>query len=132
MNLKNCLIGLMLMAVSAGAMAEWTWLSTDTSDNKYYVDLSTIRKSGSTVKMWVVSDYKKEKSLYGGKSYLSQMNRTEFDCNEEKSREVSFYFYSGNMQNGDTVLSADLTREWSSIPPGSIAATLLKVACNTK
>jgi hypothetical protein len=85
MNLKNSLIGLMLMAVSAGAMAEWTKTGgTDGFDN--YADLSTIQKSGSTAKMWVLQDFKKTQTLYVGKSYLSIMFRYEYDCNEKKSR----------------------------------------------
>jgi hypothetical protein len=137
MNLKNSLIGLMLMAVSAGAMAEWT--KTGGGDNPstgafdHYVDLSTIRKSGNTAKMWTLNDYKKAQIVGNGKSYLSTMGRQEYDCNEEKFRVLSLYFYSGNMKNGDLVLSDDTEdTQWRSIPPESISAAQFKIACGAK
>jgi hypothetical protein len=131
MNLKNCLIGLMLMAVSAGAMAEWTKIGgTDRFDS--YADLSTIRKSGGTAKMWILTDEKKTQTAPNGKSYLSAMVRYEYDCNEEKFRGLSIYEYSGNMKNGDIVLSGDYVDEWSSIPPESVGATEFKIACGAK
>lgn len=121
----------MLMAVSAGAMAEWTKTGgTDGFDN--YADLSTIQKSGSTAKMWVLQDFKKTQTLYVGKSYLSIMFRYEYDCNEKKSRLLSIHTYSGNMRNGDIVLQEENVKEWHSILPESIAATNLKIACGTK
>ena len=133
MNLKNSLIGLMLMAVSAGAMAEWTKIGT-ASNGEFddYADLSTIRKSGNTAKMWDLKDFKKAQTAANGKSYLSTMARYEYDCNEEKARMLSSYHYSGNMKNGDIALGGDYVGEWHSIPPESISATELKIACGAK
>ncbi len=135
MNLKNCLIGLLLMAVSAGAMAEWTDIgSSSAGEVDHYFDVSTIRKSGSTVKMWTLLDLKKARTtLTNGKSYLSAMYRYEYDCNEEKSRRLSEYVYSGNMKNGDIVGEGEYNDgKWSSIPPESVGATEFKIACGAK
>ena len=136
MNLKNSLIGLMLMAVSAGAMAEWTKIgdasSTTTGEFDFYADLSTIRKSGNTAKMWDLKDFKKAQTAANGKSYLSSMTRREYDCNEEKFRGLSIYLYSGNMKNGDMVSGGDYVGEWNSILPESTGATAFKFACGAK
>jgi hypothetical protein len=136
MNLKNSLIGLLLMAVSAGAMAEWTKIgSATTSDGAFdhYADLSTIRKSGGTAKMWIVRDHKKAQTASNGKSFLSEMVRNEYDCNEEKIRYISFYYYSGNMKNGDVVESGDnVVNKWFSIPPESVGEAAFKIACGAK
>lgn len=136
MNLKRSLIGLMLMAVSAGAMAEWTKIdsgtTTSSGDFDNYADLSTIRKSGSTAKMWVLRDYKKAQTAANGKSYLSSMTRSEYDCNEEKTRFLALYNYSGNMKNGDIVEQWEGEDKWNSIPPESVVATAFKVACGAK
>ena len=137
MNLKNSLIGLLLMAVSAGAMAEWTKIGggTNASSGDYdnYADLSTIRKSGNTAKMWVLRDYKKAQTATNGKSYLSSMARQEYDCNEEKSSGLTIYAYSGNMKNGDIVDGVDTEEnQWHSILPESTGATAFKVACGAK
>jgi hypothetical protein len=131
MNLKNSLIGLMLMAMSAGAMAEWTNIGHN-ADIDAYVDVSTIRKSGGTAKMWSLADEKKAQISASGKSYMSQMTRREYDCNEEKVRGLSIYLYSGNMKNGDMVTGGDFVSEWSSIPPESVSATQFKIACGAK
>jgi len=133
MNLKNSLIGLLLMAVSAGAMAEWTKIGA-AADGKFdsYVDLSTIRKSGNVVKIWNLRDYKKTQIDAGGKSYLSWMTRMEYDCNEENFRQLSIYQYSGNMKNGDIVWSGDVVDKWNSIPPESIGEVAFKIVCGAK
>jgi hypothetical protein len=131
MNLKNSLIGLLLMAVSAGAMAEWTKIS-NAADFDVYADLSTIRKSGGTAKIWIVHDFKKAEIASSGKSYLSTMTRYEYDCNEEKFRGLSIYRYSGNMKNGDMVSSHDYVSEWMSIPPESVGAKEFKIVCGAK
>jgi len=132
-NAKRSLIGLMLMAVSAGAMAEWTKIG-GTDDFDEYADLSTIRKSGNTAKMWELRDFKKaQTSTSNGKSYLSDMTRREYDCNEEKYNLLSLYQYSGNMRNGDIVLSGENSdSRWTSIPPGSMVETTFKIACGAK
>lgn len=134
MNLKNSLIGLMLMAVSAGAIAEWTKIGA-TSDGEFdnYADLSTIRKSGNTAKMWTLRNFKKAETAANGKSYLSSMTRSEYDCNEEKFRLLSIHFYSSNMRNGDIVNGLDTEEnQWHSILPESISATEFKIACGAK
>ena len=130
MNLKNSLIGLLLMAVSAGAMAEWTKIG-GTANYDEYADLSTIRKSGGTAKMWVLTDYKKAQTTHNGKSFLSIMVRHEYDCNEEKIRSLSLYGYEGNMKNGDKV-GGDDTGEWKSILPESVGEAHFKIACGAK
>lgn len=136
MNLKNSLIGLMLMAVSAGAMAEWTKISGGTNassgDFDNYADLSTIRKSGNTAKMWVLRDFKKAQTESNGKSYLSSMVRWEYDCNEEKTRLLASYNYSGNMKNDDIVRQGEGEDIWISVPPESVIATEFKIACGAK
>ena len=133
MNLKNSLIGLLLMAVSAGAMAEWTKIGA-AADGKFdsYVDLSTIRKSGNTAKMWDVKDYKKAQTATNGKPYLSAMSRLEYDCNEEQMRVLSDYAYSGNMKNGDIIEQWNGVTNWYSILPESIGEVELKIACGAK
>jgi hypothetical protein len=137
MNLKNSLIGLLLMAVSAGAMAEWTKIGAagdnpSTGAFDHYADLSTIRKSGNTAKMWILMDFKKTEIASSGKSYLSTMTRYEHDCNEEKFRGLSMYRYSGNMKNGDIVWQWEGEKQWDSIPPESVIATQFKIACGAK
>ena len=126
----------MLMAVSAGAMAEWTKIGGSTTassaDFDNYADLSTIRKSGNTAKMWIVMDFKKAQTAANGKSYLSTMARYEYDCNEEKYRFLALYNYSGNMRNGDIVEQWEGENKWSSIPPESVGATAFKIACGAK
>ena len=115
MNLKNRLIGLMLMAVSAGAMAEWTKMSEmgGIDGHDFYIDLSTIRRSGNTAKMWTLRDFKKAKPLSDNKSYLSTVSLHEYDCNKGQERYLSLVTYSGNMKNGDIVSQWEGEEKWS-------------------
>ena len=61
------------------------------------------------------------------------MERDEYDCEEETSRMLDFYWYSGNMRNGEIVYTdTNIKKEPISILPGSISEGLFKIACGKK
>ena len=123
------LIAALLIVFSTSAMAEWTVVGGN-DDQTTYADLSTIRKSGDKVKMWDLLNYKVAKTSAAGKLVLSSVDQDEYDCKEEISRTLTFSFYSKNMGAGEVVHnSGNLHEEPEPILPGSVAATLFKVAC---
>ena len=57
----------------------------------------------------------------------------ENDCEEETTRILDLYFYSGNMRQGDVVYSnRNIKDEPESIIPGSTSEALFEIACGKK
>ena len=111
-------------------MAEWT--AVGNAGVSVYSDFGTINRIGNKVKIWSLLDYKTVKKV-GSYRFLSQMMRFEYDCEEETTRLLDAYSYSGNMRQGETVYSdANIKREAESIVPESIEDTLFKIACSKK
>lgn len=120
--------------VSTNVLAEWTEVFNNTKgDMTVYVDFGTIKKKGHKVKMWDLYDFKTVKNSSKG-GFFSQVGLDEFDCEEETSRILTFYNYSGNMRSGDIVYSDTDTDTVKSEPilPDSINQGLFKIACGKK
>jgi hypothetical protein len=82
--------------------------------------------------MWSLNDYKTVQESEGSR-YLSEMKRSEYDCEEETIRLLDFLWYSGNMKQGEIVVSSsNIKMEARSVIPGSIDETLFKIACGKK
>ena len=125
MKTKLTLI-LLLLAVSIGtASAEWKRIvESDTAT--FYMDISTIRKDGNTVRVWSILDFK-EKGRYGDVSHKS---RHEFDCKQERLRTLTLLPYTGHMAEGQAINISKPPEEWFDIPPRSAWATYLEILCN--
>jgi hypothetical protein len=125
---------LLLLMVSTNVMAEWTKV-TDSKDvdMTVYIDLGTIKKKGHKVKMWILTDLKTVQKNSTGIKYLSLLNRNEYDCEEETTRMLDLYQYSGNMKGGDNVFSySNIKIEPISITPDSIDEVFFKIVCDKK
>ena len=125
--LLTCLLAIM----SNSAAANWVKADGNEKFTNYY-DSTTIRKNGDKVKMWGLIDYNTAQEISDGKSGMSVLLQTEFDCKEEQIRILSFNGYSGNMGSGDLVYSNSYPQKWESLPPRSIGEKLLKFVCGIK
>ena len=129
--MKRLLLGLTLLMTATAASAEWT--RVDSKDEFIsYVDRATIRRNGNFVKMWDLTDYKTVQKSAAGKSYLSDKGQQEYDCKEEKMRQLALQMFDGKMGQGKAVYSDNDTVKWVPIAPGSIGEVLWKAACGKK
>ena len=128
--MKRLVLGLMLGLTASAASAEWT-ISGGTDSSILYVDRATIRRNGNLVKMWNLVDFKTVQTV-SGDSFLSQKGQSEYDCKEERTRMLAFTWFSGQMGNGNVVLSHSEPGKWKPIQPESIGETLWKIACGKK
>ena len=99
--MRNPMVALLLAVLSSSATAAWIEF-TDNERMKAYVDPTTIRRSGNTVKMWELHDQKKPRNL-GSKLYQSMRVLTEYDCAQENFRSLYTTFHSEPMANGDLI-----------------------------
>lgn len=119
---------LVLLFAGSSAYADWTHVgASDNSD--VYVDYASIRKNGRLVKLWALIDYKSVNRSADGKTYLSQRYQEEYDCNQERYKILFYSWHTGNMGTGNTVYSEAHPGEWRPVPPSSISAIHMSIAC---
>ena len=120
----------MLLLVSNNVLAEWMLIGTSAGDDlTHYVDLQSIRIDGNKVKIWYLDDFKTVKKTQNHK-YLSLVGRNEFDCSDETSRLLDFYWYSKNMGAGKNVYSlSNIKDEPTAVIPRTVREVIFKIAC---
>ena len=112
------------------AYAEWVAIGYSESLGGYtvYVDPDTIRRKGDLVKVWALTDYTTLQTV-ADSSFLSSKAQNEFDCAEERQRELAVTWFSGNMGNGNGVWNNSDETKWSPVAPGSVGQGVWKFAC---
>lgn len=124
------LVALACMAGFAqSALADWT-LSGQADRFDSYVDATTRRPSGNTVRMWVMTDYKAAEKNSAGREFLSDKILYEFDCAAETLRTIAWINYSGQMGAGQTVNSSEAPGNMRNVVPGSIGEAHFRTACD--
>lgn len=128
---KKLGLALILAIVSSGVLAGWEPVGS-TGSFDLYVDRNTIRKSGTTVKMWHLIDYKTLQKESGSESYWSTKTQSEYNCNEESSRSIYYLDNTEKMGGGNVAYTGDRVLNWKPVPPESVGKKLLNVACGVQ
>lgn len=128
--MKKCLCLSLLVALCAPAAAEWSEVGVADSSSQY-IDASTLRKSGTTAKMWSLIDLKEPRETAPGQTYRSMKLMDEFDCSAERVRGLTFSAHSEAMGQGRVVYSSDEVGEWRPVAPKSINHAKYQVACGS-
>ena len=125
---KHIVVAVML-AVSSAAWADW--VEVIRHDNAtLYADPATIRKSGDRAKIWGLMDLKTADVSASGKPILSEQGQVEFDCKDERWRQLYSTQHSGQMGGGElTAFDNTPNNEWEPVAPRSGGEALWKVAC---
>lgn len=123
--MKKLLLILILTHISSNAIAEWTWLYGD-EDSGTYVDLSTLRKTGSKAKIWILSN---DKPLPGKEKERSTKMFFELDCSETNARMLAFSSFSKSMGIGQPISTNSSNSKWMSVEPASTGQAIWQVAC---
>ncbi len=127
--MKKLLLILLLTVVSNSAMAEWVKVATPVDERlTTYADPSTIRKSGSRVKMWSMVDFKAAEEIKSGIYIKSVKRQIEYDCKDEKKRLLLGELFSGNMGSGE-IISTSKMGDWIPASLGTGNVKLWNIAC---
>jgi len=126
---SNAILILLLAIVSSHAIAEWINISKGSNGSTIYADPTTIQKSGSRTKMWILFDYRKA-ILESGDKIMSIKKHEEYDCKNSQARLLYLSKHSGRFTEGKVVYVNDIPyNEWIPVVPGSILEDLLRYAC---
>jgi hypothetical protein len=119
-----------LMVVCSFSWADWEY--TDETERRIeYHDKSTIRRSGSLVKMWSLSD-NYEIQTVKGLSFKSTKQLYSYNCDSEMMALVSMALFSGSMGAGTSVhyfTNKESELKWVAIIPESVGEISWKIAC---
>ena len=130
--MKKTWIFVLSAFLSSGAWAGWeNAVENSTGGLTVYVDSSTIHRSGTIAKMWVLFDYK-NREKWGDQLYKSTKMQEEFDCAEERSRNIYLIVFVGNMGDGKVITAIDKPDIWAPIGPDSIGEHVWQVACGKR
>lgn len=126
--MRTILLALILVTYALEALAQWTPVGTSSIADSY-ADRSTIRRSGNLVKMWDMTDYKRQQTI-GRIKYLSTKTFQEYDCKQVRVRPLRGIFYSGQMGRGEVLYQIDLKEPWMDVAPETLAMAVGRVACD--
>ena len=120
----------LLMVNTGPACAEWVAIGSSDSLGGYtvYVDPNTIRRNGNLVKVWALTDYTTLQTM-ADRSFLSSKTQNEFDCAEERQRELAVTWFSSKMGTGNGVWTNFDETMWRPVAPGSVGQGVWDFAC---
>jgi hypothetical protein len=119
----------LLMSFALPVWADWTSVAETLEGVKFSLDYSTIRKDGQFRKVWEVANFPSPENIDGA-VYLSVRARAEYDCKEEKKRNLTTTAHSGLFAQGNMVWSSDTPTMWTYAPPKSAVYELLRQVCS--
>lgn len=116
---------LLLLFSTSPAWAEWVKVA-ETDRAIFYIDPATIRKEGNLRKAWEVHDFKTRQA----DGNMSDRLKNEYDCKNERNRLLAGSKHPESMGGGRTIFNqSEESTNWNHIPPGTAAATILKIVC---
>jgi hypothetical protein len=128
--MRKAIVAMCLAVLSGNVAAGWVAVS-DTDRFITFADPASISKTGDTVKMWDLLDYRKVREVEGFR-YLSQKSESEYDCKKALTRPLVMFLHVGIMGSGETVFTSNTPDPWQRVEPGSVNEALLKYACTAR
>lgn len=111
--------------------AQWESAGSNHDGDGYYLAPATIRRSGDTVKLWDMYDFKVA-HMSEGKPMLSMRSLWHYDCRGARRRMLAATAYAGHLGKGAVVGSENFANPgaWEPIGPDEGSSRyVLKLAC---
>jgi|CXWL01.1.fsa_nt_gi hypothetical protein len=128
--MHKVILVMLLSVVSNCAMAQWEEILVS-GNQTLYVNRATIKKVGSRVQMWSMTDFS------GKTSFPSIAELREYDCKKNQERTLTSDIHARHMGKGailDSLKpSADEPNDMSELSPqDQIPQLVLNIACGKK
>ena len=116
-----------LMFISCSVWAEWVLIARSANGNTtHYVDPATIRREGTLLKYWALTDLK-VRDNFGD---MSKRLRVELDCKKERYKMTSLTSFRDSMLEGSVTSSLSFPNaEWIDIAPDTLNEAETKYVC---
>lgn len=135
--MQRLVLAVLLMALCSTAAADWVLLGAVPDDRSplggysIHADPATIVRSGDTVALWFLMDFRTAQRTADAKAYSSQKVQWQFDCKERLWRTLSWSAHAGPMAAGDVVVPAEGKADgWQPVPPTTLMEVYWKLVCS--
>ena len=126
--MKKTLV-LLLILYSSFANAEWTYIGGGETTDVFY-DKSKVKVISNHVRVWVLYNMDKPTLwLKSDCSFQSYIVLKEFDCLDEKEKDLTTAFYKGKNGNKESIGSMGEDKSWSYVVPQSVGENIMKRVC---
>jgi len=105
--------------------SNWTYVTKNRSGDEFFVETTSIRRSGNEVTYWQKLNYAK-RSEFG---HLSSKTLYVVNCRTSENALTYLITYSDLDNNGSITSSGKTNIEWTPIPPDSAFASVQRFVC---
>lgn len=117
-------------------MTEGGWAFRAVAPDGSFASFSTehqLKRSGRLVTAWLRQEYPEPQRSEGGSIYLSNVEKVQYDCANERARALLVIYYSENNIGGSEQSEATDPKEapWIPIVPGTQSESIYSWACAT-
>jgi hypothetical protein len=127
-NFKKLLFLCLLSVFYTTSNAQSLSKVVENPEATFYVRSDNLRKSGSSVDFWQITDFKQPKLNKKGESYLSMEQHLIIDCVASTQNLVFVKVFSANMLSGNMIASGSLSQR-NSIPYGTSLEVIKNFVC---
>ena len=91
-----------------------------------------MKRSGKIVTIWLRQEFAEAQHDANGETYLSVVQKTDYDCVKEQARPLLVIYYAeNNLKGGTDTEEADPKQApWTPVIPGTLAESNLQWACS--
>jgi hypothetical protein len=95
----------------------------------FYIKNDSIRRNGTTVEFWQITDFKQPRPNKKGELYQSMDQRYVVDCSNATLTLAHIKVYSSNMGTGNLIASGSMSQK-NQIVSGSSSEVIRNFVCN--
>ena len=117
------------MLIASPAMADWSLTTISNNGDRYYIDLETIRKSGSLIRVWELNNFAEPREFANIQGVSSTRYRAEYDCKNERLRFLTLSAHAELDAKGKVLGQDSKEGNWVEIPHNTTGRENLKVIC---
>jgi hypothetical protein len=90
-----------------------------------------MKRSGRLVTIWLRQEYPEPQHSESGETYLSNVEKVQYDCGNDRIRALMVIYYAGNNISGSqqTEESDPKQAHWLPVVPGTQSETIYTWAC---
>jgi hypothetical protein len=91
-----------------------------------------LKRSGHLITVWLREEYPEPQRSGGGETYMSYVQKIQYDCANERARALLIVYYSENNITGSEASEATDVKQaaWVPIVPGTHSESVYQWACN--
>jgi hypothetical protein len=126
---------LLLTGMSSNAMAKGeVEVGNGFGGDKVFAYPDTMKKAGSSVKLWDKFNSSTPQNLAGHSPYLSKVSQVQYDCEEKKMRTLYTNYYSEKDGKGAKIFFENTSTllHWQQVVASTAHEALFEFACGKK